>query len=172
MSGFHNTKTQQRNKRKRLLEVLAESNDDTILEICRKAGIQVSTYYKYIKDPKFQEVINSWTRATCTANKPKTLRALFSRAQAGEVSAIRTALELDGTLKGANNQTVNVGINTQEPDKAYDNPQEALKAAYRERDRLNSVIATLERVAGKVEVEPVEVVDHAIHPEQEDGGGA
>ena len=103
---------------------------------------------------------------------PQSVNSVISKARKGDLLANKQVQEACGITGGKGNQTVNVGINTQEPDKAYDNPQEALKAAYMERDRLNSVIATLERVTGKVEVEAVEVIDHAIHPEQVHGGGA
>ncbi len=109
MSAY-NTSAAIRGKRRRLLEVLTEANSETVAEICRKADISTISYYKYIKDPKIAKVINQSTVNSCTARKPLAIWALQKKAESGNVPAIRTLLEIDGTLKSGGNQTMNVAV--------------------------------------------------------------
>ena len=106
----NNTSAAIRGKRKRLLEVLTDANSETVAEICEKADISTISYYKYIKDPKISKLINQSTVNSCMARKPLAIWALQKRAEKGNVPAIRTLLEIDGTLKSGGNQSVQVAV--------------------------------------------------------------
>ena len=112
-SQAHNTSAAIRGKRKRLLEVLTDANNETVAEICRQADISVVSYYKYIKTPEIAKFINQATITSCIARKPLVIRALQLRAEKGNIPAIRTLLEIDGTLKSGGNQSVNVAVHDQ-----------------------------------------------------------
>ena len=132
MSEHWNTKSAIRGKRKRLLEVLHEAEKETVEQICKKAGISRDTYYRYIKDPKFQEILTQSSVNACLARTPKIVRTLLDTAENGDsrqnIQAIRTALEFAGFLKSGNSQTVNVGVQAGETTTAtYANDQEALE---------------------------------------------
>ena len=106
----NNTSAAIRGKRKRLLEVLTDANNETVAEICRQAAISTVTYYKYIKTPEIAKFINQATVTSCIARKPLIIRALQLKAETGNIPAIRTLLEIDGTLKSGGNQSVNVAV--------------------------------------------------------------
>jgi hypothetical protein len=137
-----NTKTSIRGKRKKLLDVLLNAENEGVLEICEKAGIAVSTYYKYVKDEKFRNMINDNIVIGCVVKKPKILRALSKQAEKGSIPAIRTFLEFDGSLRQGSQQTVNVGVSNEgaqviEPDDIKDD-NEALAIIEQERAQLDA----------------------------------
>lgn len=167
-SQSHNTSAAIRGKRKRLLEVLTEANSETVAEICRKAGISTISYYKYIKDPKIAKCINQSTVNSCTARKPLAIWALQKRAEKGNVPAIRTLLEIDGTLKSGGNQTVSVGVSN-EPQATtlqIDTPEQleqAIASCQAELTTLQELMTNLIAMRQR----PGRIDPHAIHPDRD-----
>lgn len=160
----YNTKTSQKGKRKQLLDVLLNAENEGVLEICQKAGIAVSTYYKYIKSEEFRNTINESVAISCTVKKPKVLRALDKQALKGNIPAIRTFLEFDGSLGHSGNQTVNVGVQAQ-PTHAqtdYDSPQAAITDIDKTIEELRAYRASI--VAKQADRVNVGTKTHTIHP--------
>lgn len=132
--GASNTISSIKGKRKKLLDVLLNAENEGVLEVCDKAGIAVSTYYKYIKDENFRKMINDNCVISCTVKKPKILRALNKQAEKGNIPAIRTFLEFDGSIGKGTTQTVNVGVTNKDAqaETVYANDDEALEAISRD----------------------------------------
>lgn len=163
-----NTSAAIRGKRKRLLEVLTDANNETVAEICRKAGISTISYYKYIKTPEIAKFINQATINSCTARKPLAIRALQLRAEKGNVPAIRTLLEIDGTLKSGGNQSVNVAVHkdTEPPTLQIDTPEQleqAIAQCTAELATLQELIANLK--AMRLPGSPIKRLGDGIHPQ-------
>ncbi len=179
----HNSKTAIQEKKDRLLQTMFEANNDTINELCDKAGISVKSFYKYTKEPEFQQAVTDMSERACTAHIPKILTALFRTANKGNIQAIRTALEIKGLI-GSGGQPVNVAIlnaPTHES-KDYASPAEAIADIDRNIAELQAYKATLVQQQGNALVTEAEVMKaheqayddayasepHAIHPRTED----
>lgn len=144
-----NTNAAIRGKQKRLLQVLIDADNESVAEICRKANISIPSYYKYVKDPKIAKLINEATTNACMARKPLTIRALLKQAEKGNIQAIRTTLELDGSLKSGGNQTMNVAVHKDDAPTVMDidtpeQREQALAQCYAELSTLQELIANLE----------------------------
>jgi len=94
----HNTKLAIKGKKKKLLEVLLEADNESVDEVCKRAGISRQTYYKYSKDPEFSKLINQTTLNACTMRQNFVVSALLKRAESGNIPAIRTVLETRGLI--------------------------------------------------------------------------
>ena len=138
-------------------------DNESIVEICRKANISVQTYYKYIKDPDLAKLINAATTNVITTRKPLAIRALLRQAEKGNIAAIRTVLEIDGTLGVGNRQVVNVGVTTQptHETKDYDSPAEAIA------DIDKTIVELKAYRASIVDKQADRLKGHGIHPPTE-----
>jgi hypothetical protein len=165
-SKAHNTKAAIRGKRKRFLEVLMDAEQETVEQLCQKAGISRDSYYRYIKDPKISALINEGTTNSCTARTPFVVRALLKSAETGNIQAIRTVLELKGLVNSGTKQTVNVGVhdNSEPPALQIDTPEQleqAIAQCQAEMTTLKELIANL--VA--MRTQPHSRLGDGIHPQ-------
>ena len=156
----HNTLQAIKGKRNKLLEVITMADTESINQICQKAGITLATYYKYIKEPEFMKHVNYAIDLACKSRKSKVIQALFRKAESGNVQAIRTVLEYDGSLHQANSQSVNIYQETaQATTQTYKDSQEAIEDIDKRIEELQAIRqGQVNRLEG-----------HAIHPSTETG---
>ena len=155
-------------KRRKLLEALAnaENADDGVDQICRKAGISRSIYYKYIDELEFRNALKSTVERTYARFAPQIANSVSKEAKKGNIRAADLIHKVLGYIESGNRQTVNVGV-TNEPtqvNREFATPADALAAIEQERLYLDQLE---QRIRGQIDA-PREIGEaHAIHPDEE-----
>ena len=151
-------------KRKALLQAMADPDNAglDVLSMCNKAGISRESYYKYTKEPDFQQALKELCVNIYTRHMPQSVNSVVKLAKGGDLGANRLMHESLGFIgnKG-NSQTVNVGVQAGETTTAtYANDQEAL-------EDIETSIKELKGYAEEIRtrMDSKNRLTHAIHPE-------
>lgn len=87
-------------KQKKLAQLLADPTDDrTNQEKAEEAGVSLRTFYRYIKDMRFIEYVNSLVPQETDREIASIWRSLCNQAKKGNVQAIRLFFEAKGIYK-------------------------------------------------------------------------
>jgi hypothetical protein len=104
-------------KRKALLLTLADPENIglDVLAICAKAGLSRESYYKYTKDPIFQNALKELSINIYVRHLPQSVNRVIKKAKSGDMGANRLMHESTGMISKGTNQSVNVAVHDTPP---------------------------------------------------------
>jgi AcrR family transcriptional regulator len=84
----------------KMAQLLADPSESrTISEKCKKAGVSRTTFYRWMKDKKFVEYLNSLIDEYTDAELSRVWAALTRKAVEGDIQAIKLFFEMKGKYK-------------------------------------------------------------------------
>ena len=138
-----------RGKRRRLLEVLINPDNDRLNEkqICEIAEVSKTSMWKYKREPDFQKAIDDLTARFYKICKPQVVNRVIKQAKQGDIKSQRTLLELEGSLRTGGNQTVNVATQVTPAEELQATTSQELAVILSE--KIQELQAMLAQVQGK-----------------------
>ena len=92
-------------KKRHLAEILVNPDfDGSISDACTEAGISRTTFYNWLRDPKFKGALDAAIDDYSDSELAHIWRALIKKAESGSVEAAKLYFELKGKYK----QQVNI----------------------------------------------------------------
>ncbi|MHC4398039.1 MAG: hypothetical protein ACYS1A_20540 [Planctomycetota bacterium] len=99
-------------KRRKLLDTLASADnaDDGVDDICKKAGLSRTIYYKYIDEPQFRAALKAMVERTYARYAPQIANSMVKQAKKGNIRAGDLIHKVLGFIEPGNRQSVNVAV--------------------------------------------------------------